>query len=160
MIKKTIPTDRSIAWISLVPQLLLMAFLFGIFYILKVKEPFVFVGFTYLLLSFGLKKIFLKNHNKGIVLTKEGKDMEAIASFKKSASFFSKYSWIDRYRYITLLGSSKYSYREMALINIAFCYVQLGEIEKAKEYYQNILREYPGNNLAKQYLLKLNSPQA
>ncbi len=66
MSQKIIPTNRSIAWISIVPQLLLMAAIFGVFYILKIKEPFIFVGFTYLFLSFSLKKIFLKNHNKGI----------------------------------------------------------------------------------------------
>lgn len=159
MIKKTIPTEGAIAWISLVPQLLLMAIIFSVFYIFKVKEPLVFVGFTYLLLSFALKNIFLKNHNKGIVLTKERKDIEAIISFEKSAHFFSKYPWMDRYRYITLLSSSTYSYREMALINIAFCFVQVDEIEKAEETYQTVLREYPDNTLAKQYLLKLNAPQ-
>ena len=149
MSQKIVPTDRSIAWISLVPQLILMGIIFGVFYILKVKEPFLFVGFTYLLLSFGLKKIFLRNHNKGITLTKEGKNVEAIASFEKSAKFFSDHRWLDHYRFLTLLSASKCHYREMALVNISYCYMDLDNQDKAKEYYMKVLQEYPDNEMAK-----------
>ena len=157
MSQKIIPTDRSIAWISLIPQLILMGIIFGIFYMLKVKEPFIFVGFTYLLLSFGLKKVFLKNHTRGITLTKEGKNVEAIALFEKSANFFGDHLWIDHYRFITLLSASKYLYREMALVNISYCYMALNNKEKAKEYYMKVLQEYPDNEMAKLGLSILNS---
>jgi len=45
----------------------------------------------------------------------------------------------------------------MALNNIAFCYGQLGEVEKAKEYYEKILKDYPENGLAKVGLRLLSS---
>ena len=157
MSQKIIPTDRSIAWISLIPQLILMGIIFGIFYMLKVKEPFIFVGFTYLLLSFGLKKVFLKNHTREITLTKEGKNVEAIASFEQSAKFFGDHLWVDNYRFITLLSASKYLYREMALVNISYCYMALNNKEKAKEYYMKVLQEYPDNEMAKLGLSILNS---
>ena len=157
MSQKIIPTDRSIAWISLIPQLILMGIIFGIFYMLKVKEPFIFVGFTYLLLSFGLKKVFLKNHTRGITLTKEGKNVEAIASFEQSAKFFGNHVWVDNYRFITLLSASKYLYREMALVNISYCYMALNNEEKAKNYYMKTLQEYPDNEMAKLGLSILNS---
>lgn len=156
MNQKIIPTDRSIAWISLIPQLILMGIIFGIFYMLKVKEPFIFVGFTYLLLSFGLKKVFLKNHTRGITLTKEGKNIKAIASFEKSSKFFGDHIWVDNYRFITLLSASKHLYKEMALVNISYCYMALNNKEKAKEYYMKVLQEYPDNEMAKLGLSILN----
>lgn len=157
MSQKIIPTDRSITWISLIPQLILMGIILGVFYMLKVKEPFIFVGFTYLLLSFGLKKVFLKNHTKGITLTKEGKNLEAIASFEQSAKFFGNHVWVDNYRFITLLSASKHLYREMALVNISYCYMALNNKEKAKEYYMRTLQEYPDNEMGKLGLSILNS---
>ena len=36
----------------------------------------------------------------------------------------------------------------MGLCNIAFCYSQTGNGQKAKEYYQQTLKEYPDNGMA------------
>lgn len=47
-----------------------------------------------------------------------------------------------------MLSSSRISYTEMALANIAFCYGQLGEGAKSKEYYENILKEFPDSQIA------------
>ena len=126
-----------------------MGIIFGVFYILTVKEPFIFVGFTYLLLSFALKKIFLRNHNKGITLTKEGKNVEAIVSFEKSAKFFGDHRWLVHFRFHTLLSASKYRNREMALLNISYCYLVLDNQDKAKEYYMKVSQEYLDNEMAK-----------
>lgn len=67
----------------------------------------------------------------------------AIVHFKESVDYFTRNSWVDQYRVITILSSSKMSYREMALCNIAFCYAQTGQAEKAKALYEEILEEYP-----------------
>lgn len=160
MTNKKIPTERPIAWIALIPQLLLMTIVFALFYFLNSKEPFFRTALTYLTLSFGVKAIFLKNHSKGITLTKEGRNKQAIASFEKSAKFFSDHLWLDQYRFITLLSAAKHGYREMALINIGYCYIELKDQEKAKEYYQKALQEYPNNEMAKFALNTFNSPNA
>lgn len=149
MAKKNIPTERPIAWTALMPQLVLIAVIFAIAYSMKLKEPLLLMATTYLILSFGLKVVFLKNHNKGIKLTKEGKDKEAIAAFEKSANYFADHLWIDQYRAITLLSAAKQRYREMAFVNIGYCYLQLKDQEKAKEYYEKTLRDYPNNEMAK-----------
>ena len=81
----------------------------------------------------------------------------AIPYFHKSYDFFNKHSWIDKYRYVTLLSSSKMCYREMALNNIAFCYSQIGEGDKAVEYYSQTLEEYPDNEMAKAALNFISS---
>jgi hypothetical protein len=43
------------------------------------------------------------------------------------------------------------------IINIAFCYSQIGNGLKAKEIYQHVLIEYPENRLASVALNMLNS---
>lgn len=36
----------------------------------------------------------------------------------------------------------------MGLCNIAFCYSQIGNGQKAKDYYEQALKEFPENGLA------------
>ena len=40
------------------------------------------------------------------------------------------------------------SYKEMGLCNIAICYSQTGDVLKAKEYYEQIINEFPNNGIA------------
>jgi hypothetical protein len=47
-----------------------------------------------------------------------------------------------------LTVSSPYSYREIALVDIAVCYSQTGEGEKSKQAYQRILAEFPDKMVA------------
>ena len=159
MTNKKIPTEKPIAWLALLPQLLLMSAIFAAFYFLNIKEPLFLTASIYLILSYSLKAVFLKDHNKGIKLTKEGKNKEAIASFEKSAKFFADHLWIDQYRFITLLSAAKHHYREMALVNIGYCYMELNDPEKAKKYYERTVREYPDNEMAKLGLSTIESKE-
>ena len=47
-----------------------------------------------------------------------------------------------------MMSASAISYREMALCNIAFCYSQLGDGQKAESYYRRALDEFPNSALA------------
>jgi len=143
-----IPVVRQIAWISVIPQLLFMALLMSIFYLLRVEDFYLYGAFTYLVISLILRYSIPSAHRTGMNLVKQKSFQEAISYFQKSYDFFRQYSWVDKYRFITLLTSSKMCYKEMALNNIAFCYGQLGNGEKAIEYYERTLREYPGSELA------------
>jgi tetratricopeptide (TPR) repeat protein len=111
----------------------------------------------YLAYSFGSKAILLKHHRRGINLSKFGLFREAITEFESSYSFLSKYPWIDKYRFLTMLDSSAIPYREMALCNIGYSYVQLGEKVRAKEYYQKALVEFPQSEMAKSGLEHVES---
>ena len=154
---KNVPTVKQIAWIVLVPQLLFMALLILIFYLFKSKEPFFFGALTYLIISFSLRGILTKNQKNGMNLVKQENFSEAINEFQKSYDFFDKNKWIDKYRYLTLLTASKSSYREMALNNIAFCHSQLGNGQKAREFYKKTLNLFPDNGMAKSAINILNS---
>ena len=152
-----VPFVRQISWISLIPHFLTMLILITLFKYFETPYPYALASAFYLLLTYGIRYILTKDHIKGIKLVKSNKFNEAIPCFEKSYQFFSRNSWIDKYRYVTLFSASKMSYKEMALCNIAFCYSQINEGLKAIEYYEKTLQEYPENGLAKAGLKMLNS---
>ena len=90
-------------------------------------------------------------------LVKQHNFMDAIPKFEKSVDFFTRNNWLDKYRFLTLLSSSKMTYKEMGLCNIAFCYSQTNNGQKAKEYFEQTLKEFPENGLAIAGLRMMNS---
>ena len=152
-----VPVVRQVAWLSVLPQFAVMGGLILMWYFIGV-ERYVFNGaLNYLLISIPLRSILTRFHRKGMRKVKRENYADAILDFQKSIEFFTKYSWIDKYRFLFLLSSSRMAYREMAFNNIAFCYGQTGNGEKAIEYYELTLREYPGSGMAKVGLQMLKS---
>ncbi|SMC72422.1 tetratricopeptide repeat protein [Moheibacter sediminis] len=151
------PIIRQVAWWALIPQLLFMWLLVFVFYLLSVEQFILFGALSYLMISFLLRNLIPTNHRKGIKLTKELKFQEAIAEYKKSIQFFTKHSWLDKYRYLVLLNSSKMGFREMGLCNIAFCYGQIGNVNEAEKYYNRVLNEFPKNGIAQTGIRMINS---
>jgi tetratricopeptide (TPR) repeat protein len=142
------PMAHSVAWISMLPQILLIFVLMFIFYLIGFKEYITIGIVVYLCILFLLRNFLAMDHRKAIRLMKRRKFEEAIPFFEKSIRFFTENSWVDKFRYITLLSSSKIGYREMGLCNIAFCYGQIGNGQKAIECYEAILKEFPKNGLS------------
>lgn len=112
---------------------------------------------TYLVFSFSLRNLVPKSHRNGIRKMSQDNFMGAIEDFKNSYLFFDNNEWVDKFRVITMFSPSAMSYKEMAINNIAFCYGQLGDGQKSKEYYEKYLSEYPNSGLAKAALRLLNS---
>ena len=56
-----------------------------------------------------------------------------------------------------MMSRSAMSYREMAQINIAFAYSQIGDSAKAKQYYQRALDEFPHSGMARAALRMIDS---
>ena len=156
----SVPTVKQVAWISLIPQLTVMGLLIYVLYIFHSPEPFLYGALTYLGLSFFLRNFVAKDHRDGMRLVKQNNFEDAISKFEKSVTFFTKNNWLDKYRFLTLLSSSKMTYKEMGLCNIAFCYSQTNNGEKAKEYYEQTLREFPENGLAIAGLRMMNSVES
>lgn len=104
-----------------------------------------------------LKFLVPKNHQQGVDFYRTGDYVRAISEFEKSYAFFTKYAWIDKYRYIVLLSASKMSYTEKSLVNIAACYIRMGDGNKAKEYYEKALSQFPDSEMAKRALQKLDA---
>ena len=100
---------------------------------------------AYALLS---RELIAREHRRAIRLVKARQFHEAIEHFERSYDFFTRHALLDKFRSIVLLSASSASYREMALVNIAFCYSQSGNGDKAKQYYRKALEPFPDSGLA------------
>ena len=152
-----IPIVRQVAWISMIPQISFMGLIILVYYKLELEEPIVYGALTYLVISFCLRNLITNSHKQGMKLVKQQQFSDAIPFFEKSVDFFTRNKWIDKFRFITLLSSSKMTYKEIGLCNIAFCYSQIGNGVKAKEYYEITLREFPNNVIALTAIKLINS---
>lgn len=152
-----IPIVRQIAWISFVPHILVVVLLCSIWYQFDTNYHILGGSVLYVILSRLLKRFIAKDQQKGMVQVRKEKFAEAIPFFEKSYQFFTKHKWIDRFRYVTLLSSSRMTCREIALVNTAFCYSQIGEGEKARKYYERAHEEFPDSSIAKTTLNLFNS---
>jgi tetratricopeptide (TPR) repeat protein len=144
------------SWSFVLPQFLVIILLIVAIDVI-VRPPYLFHSILwgcaiYLLYSFSSRFLLTRAHRRGRQLANRGQYQQAIAAFEKSYQFFSRYDWIDRYRYLTLMTPSAMSYWEMALINIGYCYLQLGKKQKAREYFQRALAQFPQSQLAKHNL--------
>jgi len=151
------PTIKQISWISIIPQLIVMGIIMLLWYLINPEKAILYGTLTYLAISLSLRNLIPKDHKNGMKKVKNRNFNKAISDFKKSYEFFDKNKWIDKYRFLTLLSSSRISYKEMALNNIAFCYGQIGKGIKSKEFYERTLKEFPESGLAKAGLNILNS---
>lgn len=152
-----IPVVRQIAWVSILPQAGVLGAFVYLWHFVYPQRAILLASLSYLLLSVLLRKFLCQAHNRGIQAIHAEKFEQAILDFEESCRFFEQYQWIDQYRFVTLLSSSKMSYQVMALNNIAFCYSQLGNGLQAKYYYQQALQLFPENSVAKVALRLLES---
>lgn len=152
-----VPVFNQIAWTSLIIQLGIICSFYYVFEKLGIGDSILMAALLYSLLAFILRRTVAKNHRMGITIIKEHRYQESIPYFEKSIVFFEQNDWVDKYRFITLLSSSKLSYKDMGLCNIAFAYSQIGEGEKAIFYYEKANVANPSNGLAIAGLNMLNS---
>lgn len=151
--KANIPIVRKTNWLLTIPNFIVMGLCILTCYLLFSARIGIFsisLGATiYLIYSFGSRALLTRDHRRGIRLIRQERYTEAIPAFERSADFFTRYRWLDRFRALTMLTPSHYGYHEMALANIAFCYAQLGDVARAKAAYERVLRDYPNNELAR-----------
>jgi len=150
--KSKTPFTRQVSWLFVVPHIAAMAASILIVYVVLRPQEFVhalMIGCGICLVySIGSRRIIAAEHRKGIRLVKQGLFREAIEHYRRSHEFFTRHRWVDRYRSIVLMSCSAISYREMALVNMGFCYAQIGEAQKARESYQAALDAFPDSAMA------------
>ena len=110
--------------------------------------------------SIGVKYLLARDHRAGIGYVKKQCFEEAIPRFLNSLEFFDRYPWIDRFRAIVFMSSSYASYREMALLNVAFCYSQIGDGKRSREYYEQCLERFPNSGMAKSALRMIDAQRS
>lgn len=147
--KRRIPTVQPISWPAAIPQLLALSAAMTVGWFVMESLAGVMGGATvYLIYSVGSRKLLLSAHRHGLRLLQNQQYDDAIRAHETSYDFFTRHSWLDRYRAITMMSPSAMSYREMALINIAFAYGQIGNSDKVREYYQRAIDEFPNSGMA------------
>jgi tetratricopeptide (TPR) repeat protein len=154
-----LPVAKQIAWVSVIPQILILLCLIVAADRLNFDFPAVAGSVAYLALSLLLRRLIAYRQRRGMRLLQMEKFAEAIPQFQASYDFFTKHQWIDRWRYVVLLSSSRITFREMALVNMAFCFGQMGDGKMARELYEKTLREFPDSKMASSALRLLNAVQ-
>lgn len=123
--------------ISILPTIIQLVYMLGLFFLFNLIFPhgennIIFSWLAYLLLALIVRNIFSFHHRKGVRYYKKGNYVQAIPEFLKSYDFYTKHNWLDKYRSVFLMSASRISYKEMALINAAFCYAQTGDGKNLK----------------------------
>jgi tetratricopeptide (TPR) repeat protein len=142
---RKIPVIRNTCYSCFIAQIAILLFIILVLFFLNVTHYLILGISLYFLLSIYLKVLIPKWHRKGIFYLKKGELQAAILAFQKSYDYFQKNSWIDQYRAFTLFSTSQLSYSEMALMNIVFCYEQLGDKKSARKYLAILRKQFPDN---------------
>ncbi|MBA7537036.1 hypothetical protein ES705_29302 [subsurface metagenome] len=142
---KKIPVIRNTNYTYFIPQIAILIFIIFILNFLNVSHYLLLGVSLYFLLSIYLKVLIPKWHRKGIFYLKKGELHGAILSFQKSYEYFQKNAWVDQYRAFILFSTSQLSYSEMALMNIIFCYEQMGDKKMAQKYHKILRQQFPDN---------------
>ncbi|PQO33109.1 tetratricopeptide repeat protein [Blastopirellula marina] len=145
-----LPTVRPISWLAVLPQLLIYVSVYSlVVFITDSIDRGITIGLPIVLVySLGSRYLIPRDHRRGLRLTSQSRFEEAISAYQRSLEFFTKYAWVDRYRAFVLMSPSALSYREMALCNIAYCHLQLGNTNEAAACYRQALEMNPQNSLA------------
>ncbi|MBN2439766.1 MAG: tetratricopeptide repeat protein [Spirochaetales bacterium] len=147
-----LPIVKQINIVSILLQLSLIAILIFVFYQID-KENYMLYSFgIFIVLTIILRYSIPHYHRKGVAFYKKGNFEQALPCFEASYLFFKKYRWIDKYRFITILSSSRISYTEMALLNKAFCLGQIGKKDESIKTYKQVLEEFPNSKIAESTL--------
>ena len=142
------PVTRQFSWLMVLP-------LFTIFGALS-AVGFVLGGSTGQLIALGgvilyilaVRKVLTRHQLAGVREVRKLRFVEAIPHFQQSFEFFSRHQWLDDWRCLTLFTASRVSYREMSLLNRAFCYGQIDEGILAMQTYEQCLALFPDSGRA------------
>ena len=137
------PNIKEISWQSVVRQLFIMGLMIMIYYLTGCSKPFIYGCATYTLLSFILRTVVPRSHNKGVRLIKKEKYDDAIQCFQISINFFNKNKLLDKFGFIFMLNSSTMTYEEMGVCNIIYCLCQSGERTRGAEMYRQLIKDLP-----------------
>ncbi len=113
---------------------------------------------AYLVFCRAMRWILVRDHTLGIRQYRIGHFQESIAHFEASHRFFSAHPRIDAYRSLLFGVASRNSYRVIALSNMAYCYGQLGERDRAIQLFEEVLQLSPGHAVAESTLNLMRAP--
>jgi hypothetical protein len=149
---------KEIAWLSLIPRLLLLGLLCLVFYQFDKRTFFLYALIVHTAITYGMRRFaFPSVVHTSVALIKEAKFEEAIPYIKESIDYYDKHPWIDKYRFLLMISSSKQCIMELLLCNLAYCHLQIGDVGIAKLTYEEVLSRYPENPNARVQLQTINA---
>lgn len=147
------PLINYISWKSVLPPLLVATVLIllakFLFPVRDLAEAFIIGGGVFVAYTFGARHFIASANRKGLKAVARKDYDAAIEHFNRSYAFFSEHEWLDRFRSITLMSSSLWSYREMALMNILTANVRKKDFAAASEACRRVLEEFPENQIVR-----------
>ena len=100
--------SKEIVWLSTVPRIVFLAVLCLAFYQLDRKYFFQFAFIVFLIVTFGLRRFaFPAAVRRSVALIRDANFADAIPHIERSIEFYSKHLWIDKYRFVLMVSSSK-----------------------------------------------------
>jgi hypothetical protein len=155
------PVVRQWQWRGLIPQFAAIAALAVVVHIafpnLDLPLDICVAALVYMLFCRFMRTRFARDHKNGMKAYHAQKFREAITHCEASYRFFSAHRWLDQGRSLFFGIASPNSYRVIALCNMAYCHAQSGDGQKARELYEQALREQPNCTLASASLNMLHS---
>lgn len=146
------PLINYVSWKAVIPSFAVLALVIpAVWFLLPVRN---FVDATliaagvFIVYSFGSRYFIASANRRGLRAIGRQEYDEALEHFKESYAFFARHPWLDRYRSITLMSPSVWSYREIALMNILTVHVRKKDFDAAAEACRDVLREFPQNQVA------------
>lgn len=144
---------RQINWLAVLPQSALMfGLMIGLEYGLQLQGGALLGAMLYFAAFYLLQMLVPHHHRRGLLCIRRKEFDRALQNFRDSYEFFKARLWLDKYRAFILLSASSMSYREMALLNQAYCHIQLEQYDQARAVYERTLQEFPDSQMAKRNL--------
>ncbi len=155
-----LPIIHQISWPATLLRYAVFAGVIGLAYCIAGPDGILWGAAVCLLYMIGSRRLIPRAHNRAMKLLRNGRIELAIKAYEEGYAFFSRHPWVDRFRALTIMSSSASSYREIALCNIAFCHIQLGNGQAAKRIYGRALEEFPNCELARSALRLIESVES
>lgn len=152
---------RQINWLSVLPHIVVLVSLALLFGLIGMSWDIavLMAAMLYLGLAVVLQNVIPADHRRAMQAFKKGNYAEAKEAFHDSYKFFKVKEWLDKYRSIFMLSVAKMSYKEIALVNMALCDLQEGNMQDAKAGYQRVLSEFPESKMAKEAIDYIENPE-
>jgi len=162
--KQNVPLIRNVNYPAFFLQLVVIAAIIGGFAwlfwaVLGIWST--LLGLAVLLIYVkGVQWVFMRYHRAGMKLMQAGKYDEALVPLQHALEFYNEHPQLDRLRHVLLVSASAFSFREVALMNIAYCFGQMGDKEKMVKHYERLAIEYPNNVTAQNTLRFIETIQS
>jgi hypothetical protein len=145
-------------WLAVIPRIIILTLFIFIFYSAHIRSFYLYGAFAQILFSRSIKLMLMpRSVYTSTELIGQAEFNKTIPFLDNSIEYFNKHAWIDQYRILLMISSSKGSIKESLICNKAVCLLRNGNVKESKALYNRVLEEFPHSNLASSMLNIINS---